>query len=58
MLVRCLVLLGAVAQLWMFHATRYDPPVLVGGSIGDSLAGITTYCSPMLLAAGGAVFAR
>jgi len=58
MLVRCLVLLGVGAQLWIFHALRFDPPVLVGGDIGDSLAGITIYCSPMLLAVGGAVLAR
>lgn len=57
-LVRLLLALGVSAQLWIFYALRYDPPLLVGGGIGISLAGLAAYLSPTLLAGGGAMLAR
>ena len=57
-LVRCLILLGAVAQLWLVFELRYDLPVFLGGGIDDSLAEIGIYLSPILLALGATVLAR
>jgi hypothetical protein len=58
MLVGYLLLLGVSAQLLLFYGLRYEPPILVGGGIGVSLAGLTAYLSPTLLAGGAALLAR
>ena len=57
-LVRCLILLGVVAQLWIVYELRYDLPVFLGGGIGASLAELGFWFSPILLALGGAMLAR
>jgi len=56
-LVRCLLLLGVVAQLWSAYEMRYDLPVILRGDFWSVLWELLINFSPIILALAGAALA-